>query len=364
MTSSRRAIMLRTALPVVVVLLLPSQRAVEVIYPGYTWQALGGGIYVHMWDDPLAGPIDGTSTVIVNDEDVFVVDTHINPAAARAVIAKIRAITDNPVTHVINTHWHDDHTNGNHAYRQAFPEARFIAHRATRSSLDEGWASMEDQRRRAYEAVRGRDLATAADAIEANDPDRAMTLRLFAAYRDALEPELPTLELVYPDLLFDDRMVFERGERTIVVQWMGRGNTDGDAVVWLPDDRRLIAGDLLVAPIPYAFDSPMVDWVGTLARVADLGAEIIVPGHGAVQRDMRYLAQVASLLDATIATVRDAHAAGVGYDHLAAAVDLTAQERRFTGGDAARAYAWRSFYLEPGLKSAWTSLGYPVPQTQ
>ena len=221
---------------------------------------------------------------------------------------------------------------------------------------------MEDQRRRAYESVRGRDLAAAADAAESDDPDRAMMLRLFAAYRDALEPELPTMELVYPNLLFDDRMVFERGERTIVVQWMGRGNTDGDAVVWLPDDRLLIAGDLLVAPIPYAFDSPMVDWVGTLGRVADLGAEIIVPGHGAVQRDTRYIAQVASLLEATITAVREAYAAGVGYDDLAAAVDLAAEERRFTGGDAARAYAWRSYYVDPGLKSAWTSLGYPVPE--
>ena len=55
----------------------------EELYPGYAWQVLGDDIYLHTRTDPLAGPIDGNSTVIVNDEDVFVVDTHINPAAAR-----------------------------------------------------------------------------------------------------------------------------------------------------------------------------------------------------------------------------------------------------------------------------------------
>lgn len=350
-----------TLLGVVAVLLVPSRQRVEEIYPGYTWQALGDGIYLHTRSDPLAGPIDGNSTVILNDKDVFVVDTHINPAATRAVIARIREITDNPVTHVINTHWHDDHTNGNHAYRQAFPEARIIAHRATRASLEEEWEAMEDQRRRTYESIRGRDLHRVADSIEGDDPQRAIGLRMFAGYRDALDPELATMELVYPDLVFDDRLVFDRGGRTIVVQWMGRGNTEGDAVVWLPDDKLLISGDVLVAPIPYAFDSPIVEWIGTLQRLAELGADRIVPGHGALQRDTGYLTQVASLLEATVAAVREARSAGVAYGELPDAVDLGRYEREFTGGDAVRTYAWRSFYYEPGLKSAWVSLGYPVP---
>ncbi len=351
-------------LALIMPLLLATQDLDEVIYPGYTWRPLGGDVYIHTRNDPLAGPIDGNSTVIVNENDVFIVDTHINPAVARAVIAKIQSITDNPVTHVINTHWHDDHTNGNHAYRQTFPEATIIAHRATRASLDEEWEPMEDQRRSAFESVAGRDILAAAAAVEAEDPERAIMLRTFAGYRDALEPELPTMELVYPDLMFDERLVFERGERTIVVQWLGRGNTDGDAVVWLPEEKLLITGDMLVAPIPYAFDSPMVEWVGTLRKAAELGAETIVPGHGAVQNDATYLDQVTTLLEATLAAVRDAQAAGVGYEVLAEAVDLGEYERLFTGGDVTREYAWRSYYLQPGLASAWRSLGYPVPDEQ
>lgn len=360
----RRLLVSIAALSLIASVLSASVGSDEEIYPGYTWRAVGDGLYVHSRNDPLVGPIDGNSTVIVSDEDVFVVDTHINPAVARAVIARIREITDKPVTHVINTHWHDDHINGNHAYRQAFPEAQIIAHHATLSSLEKEWGAMEEQRRKTYESVQGRDILAAADAIEAEDPERAIGLRMFAGYRDALEPELPTMELVYPDLVFDERLVYQREGRTIVVQWMGRGNTDGDVLVWLPEDKVLITGDVLVAPIPYAFDSPMVAWIETLGKVAEIEAEIIIPGHGAVQEDTRYLERVVSLLEATVLAVREANAAGVDYADLAESVDLLEYERLFTRGDPVSSYAWRSFYLDPGLESAWTSLGYPVPDEE
>lgn len=356
--------MRQSLLCIVAFLLCSVDGRCEELYPGYLWQGLDHGIYVHTRHDPLAAPIDGTSTIIINEEDVFVIDTHIDPAAARAVIAKIRELTDKPVTHVVNTHWHDDHTNGNHAFRLAFPEVRILAHRATLVALEAGWQKMEEDRRIAFDAARSHDLEAAAKAVEADDPDRAFGLRLFAGYRDALEPELATMDLVYPDTLVDERMLFERGNRTIVVQWMGPGNTDGDLIIWLPDDKVAIVGDLLVAPIPFAFDSPMVPWIETLEKVGRLGARTLIPGHGPLQHDTRYLEHVVALLRATVDAVRKARMEGTEYPRLVDEIDVSEQERLFAGGDPLRAYAWRSFFLDPGLKSAWVSLGYPVPEAK
>ncbi len=67
------------------VFFFPAPPSAESIFPGYEWRELVNGVYVHMREDPFAGPVDGNSTVIINDEDVFVIDTHINSAAARAV---------------------------------------------------------------------------------------------------------------------------------------------------------------------------------------------------------------------------------------------------------------------------------------
>jgi glyoxylase-like metal-dependent hydrolase (beta-lactamase superfamily II) len=259
------------------------------VFPGYTWNSVGSGIYVHSQNDPLAGPVDGNSVVIVSDQGVLVVDTHINPAVARAVISKIRTVTDKPVTHVVNTHWHDDHTNGNHAYREAFPDVTIVSHRATLNALKTEWQAMEDQRRDAYESVDVEELRRAADSLDESDPSTAIGYRVYAGYVEALRPELPTMKLVYPDTVFEDSLAYDFGNRSVHLEWMGRGNTDGDIVVWLPDDRLLVTGDMLVAPIPYAFNSPSragcVDdysrtWSRTARQTVSCPRAVVAPGHG------------------------------------------------------------------------------------
>lgn len=338
-----------------------ASNAQEEIYPGYLWHSLGNGIYVHSQENPFAGPVDGNSTVIVNEHGVVVVDTHINPAVARAVIEKIKSITDQAVTHVINTHWHDDHTNGNHAYRMAFPYARIIAHSATLNSLKDEWHTMEDGRRSSYASIDLAELLAYADNIAADDPGTAISYRTYAGYVAALRPELPTMELEYPDTVIDSSLSYDFGDRRVHIQWLGRGNTDGDIVVWLPDDSMLITGDLLVAPVPYAFDSPMTDWITTLDAVAQLEAEVLIPGHGAVQRDRQYLRQVRALIEFTVEAVREAGESGVAYADLANAVDFSSFEAVFNGNDLEQAQAWFNYFVSPGVASAWSSLGYPVP---
>lgn len=349
--------------PVCILLLVVTMSVgeAEEIYPGYTWQALGNGIYLHSQADPLAGPVDGNSTVVIDDDGVLVVDTHINPAVARAVIDKIRSLTDSPVTYVVNTHWHDDHVNGNHEFRKAFPDVRIVSHRATLKSLRDEWQAMEDQRRAAYAAVDVAQLRDRASAVEAEDPGSAIAYRVYAGYVEALRPELPTLVLEYPDTVFGDVMSLEFGDRPIEIRWLGRGNTDGDVVVWLPADGVLVTGDLLVAPIPFAFDAPMSDWRVTLGRLAGLDARILIPGHGPAQHDGRHLASVMELLDAFLGQVRAAHESGIDFEGLEAALDFDGLRDRFAGGDPERLWAWDAYFVRPGLNSAWTSLGYPEP---
>jgi len=332
----------------------------EEIYPGYSWQALGNGIFVHSQSDPLDGPVDGNSVVIFSDDGVLVVDTHINPAVARAVIDKIRSMTEVPVTHVINTHWHDDHTNGNYAYRKAFPDIKIVAQRDTLRFLRDNWEAMENQRRTSYAGIDVEELRRKASVPDPADPDAAITYRVYAGYVAALRPELPTLQLEYPDTVFDDALPIEFANRRVELYWLGRGNTEGDTVVWLPEDRLLVTGDLLVSPIPFAFDSPMSDWAVTLRRLAGFDAQIIVPGHGAVQFDGSYLESVRALIEATTARVKTAKENGASLSDLGRVVDLSDFREKFAGEDAERLWAWQSYFSAPGLKSAWTSLGYPL----
>ena len=106
----------------------------------------------------------------------------------------------------------------------------------------------------------------------------------------------------------------------------------------------------------------MTDWVETLDAIEALDAATIIPGHGPVQDDASYLRSVRGLLADTLAKVQEAREAGVDYAALEDAVDLADMAARFTNGNAEQEFAWQSYYLKPGLKSAWASLGYPVPE--
>ena len=230
----------------------------------YKWSEVAEGIYLSSQIDPLNGPIDGNSVVIVTDVDVVVVDTHIDPAAARQVIERIRKVTDKPVSWVLNTHWHDDHVYGNGTYRAAFPEAKIVAHPATVEAAKENWQPSVDQRIENYQAVAEVDLEAAAAGFEAEDPQKAMDYRVYGQYRDALLPELSDLKIVYPDVTVNDLLRLERGERTLEICSLGHGNTEGDLVVWLPEERILVSGDIIVSPTPFAYSVSFPEWIETL----------------------------------------------------------------------------------------------------
>jgi cyclase len=73
---------------------------------------------------------------IVNQDDVLVVDTHYRPSWAKDLIAEIRKITSKPVRYVVDTHWHNDHVQGNQAYVSVFGNGvEYIAQHTTREDM-------------------------------------------------------------------------------------------------------------------------------------------------------------------------------------------------------------------------------------
>jgi glyoxylase-like metal-dependent hydrolase (beta-lactamase superfamily II) len=122
------------------------------------------------------------------------------------------------------------------------------------------------------------------------------------------------------------------------VKFLGRGNTAGDAIVYLPKEKIVVAGDLLVAPLPYPYDGYPSEWVDTLHKMATLDAAIIVPGHGHVMHDWAYLNLVADLMQSAVDQVR-ARIRQLGFpgghtlDEVKTSVDLTPFRAKFAKGD-------------------------------
>lgn len=328
--------------------------------PQFTRTEVAPGVHAFVFDNPLgdAAGVDGTAVVIINQSDVVIVDAQWSPVTARRVIAEIRKLTPHPVRYVVNTHWHGDHWFGNQAYREAWPGVEFIAHENTLVDL-------EAKELAGFEKFRSTDLpATIADmekrlagAVRRDGrpytaSDSAMVQKQIAALRWA-GPAISEVTPVRPTLTITDSLVLTRGDRRIVVRHLGRGNTRGDLSVWLPTERVLVTGDLLVNPAPYSFGSYLGEWTTTLGALRTLPAGTIVPGHGAIQRDWSYFDLFVELLNSTLSQARDAVARGLDLEATRKAVDLSSFRERFTKGDVAIGRSFDAFFIAPAVERAW-----------
>jgi glyoxylase-like metal-dependent hydrolase (beta-lactamase superfamily II) len=337
-------------LALVAVLALPAEEARE-----FSLTRVTDGVYAVTWSDPLAAPVDGNSVVIINDEDVLVVDTHLVPSTARAVIAEIRRLTDKPVRFVVNTHWHDDHNSGNQAYLEAFPQATIIAQRHTDQDMRKMNPKFLTDRLEFYRSLMEKKDKQKEQASAADDPDgdRALSREIAYGYAHALLPDLPTLEFTPASLTFDRSLHLRRGKRTIQILHLGRGNTRGDTVVYLPEEKVLVTGDLLVHPIPFSFGSYLGEWIRVLNQLEALDVDVIIPGHGPVLRDNDYLLQVKGLLQSVLQQTKAAADRGLSLEETRKEVDLEAFRIQFGGDDRMRNYAFRSYFITPAVKRGY-----------
>ncbi len=221
--------------------------------------------------------LDGHSIAILSRDGVVVFDTNGTPAAAAAVLAEIRTITDRPVRYVVNSHWHWDHWYGTEVYRQAFPALSMVAHEKTRTMMM--GPALEFNRPGIEQLLPGY-----IESLEKRGADKT----LIEADRFFFDQK-KNVQHTFPNVTYSDRMTIDLGERHIEVLHYDRAVTPGDTFLYLPNEKMLITGDLLVNPISFALSCYPTGWLRTLERMDALDASVIVPGHGAALRDKMLL---------------------------------------------------------------------------
>jgi len=190
--------------------------------PGFLVQEVAPGVFVAVRREPPGFWFDCNSTFVVGDRDVVVVDTNVSPTSARATLAALRKVTDKPVSHVVSTHWHDDHIAGNQVYRDAFPGVRFVGHVRTRGELETTGAT---NRKSSLENGPGfarllRKLVADGKSLAGGaitDEERA-AYASDASIVERYVADASALEVVFPDVAVDGTLVLERGGRTIEIR--------------------------------------------------------------------------------------------------------------------------------------------------
>jgi glyoxylase-like metal-dependent hydrolase (beta-lactamase superfamily II) len=224
---------------------------------------------------------------VVTDEGVVVVDALASPLQGRRLVAAIRSVTERPIRWLILTHHHPDHHFGAVALRRA--GARVLAHPDRTTLVAEAGEQplIEDWTRVVGEAqMRGFEMA--------NDPDVSV----------------------------DSDTTLALGGREIVIVAPGPAHTPGDLVVWLPGERILFAGDLLIEDgVTMVVDGDSGVLLEALERMERLRPDVVVPGHGRISQDPPpLLALTRTYLEGVRETMRRAVAEGQSMNRLLASL--------------------------------------------
>ncbi|HEY4230573.1 MAG TPA: MBL fold metallo-hydrolase, partial [Thermoanaerobaculia bacterium] len=276
------------------------------------------------------------------------------PALATRMIGEIRKRTDKPVRYLVHTHWHADHIAADSAFQAAFPGMTFVSTDFTRAKMLEKQAAY-------LRDVAKNDAGYVAQLREVLEKEKALP----AENRRYLEQEVADLQLegreldgarlVPPDLTFADALTVHLGGREVRIAFLGKGNTEGDTVVSVPDARVVVTGDLLVAPVPYGYGCHPAAWIATLKRLMadDADASAIVPGHGPVMHDWEYARRVIAVLEAVRAQVAEAVRDGASLEDTRKRVRLDAFQQQFAGADFGRGKAFRDFFVASAVERSY-----------
>ena len=203
-----------------------------------TWREVADRVWIRRY-----ASLDQTIGVIGGAEGLAVIDTRATHRLADELRDDLRYLPGE-ILAVINTHGHWDH---------AFGNARFSAYPL--------WGHVRC-------------------AAMVRDQGEAMRTRLVEQYPDEAD-DFRAVELTPPTRLFDDAATLDLGDRQVEMRHLGRGHTDNDIVITVPDASVLFAGDLLEnAPAPAFGDSYPRAWAATGAALLRLIDGVVVPGHG------------------------------------------------------------------------------------
>ena len=238
-----------------------------------TSQKVAEGVYLFTTTPYGDAGLSGNSVAIVSDEGVLVFDANGTPETAATVLAEIRKLTDKPVRYLVNSHWHWDHWGGNQVYLAAFPGLQIITHEKTRElmlTVEPRW-NEKGLKEDLPQFLDGFEKQIAAAKAKNVPPERikAAEERL-AADRNFLAQK-QALRKTYPNVTFSDSLTLILGGREIQVLH-ARAITPGDTYLYLPKEKVLVTGDILLSPYPFAIGGTYpAEWLKTLGKLAALG---------------------------------------------------------------------------------------------
>ncbi|HEY2906730.1 MAG TPA: MBL fold metallo-hydrolase [Vicinamibacterales bacterium] len=224
----------------------------------------------------------GNTAVFITDTGVVLVDTKL-AGWGQVILDKVKTVTDKPITTIINTHTHGDHTGSNSFFS---PTVDIVAHENTKSNMEK------------MDAFKG---------------DNAKFL---------------------PKRTFKDKLTLGSGKNEIDLYYFGRGHTNGDSWIVFPALRVMHTGDMFAwkdAPTLDANNGGSgVEYAATIGKALSTvkNVDTLIVGHSPL-RTVPELKEYQQFMTDFVAAVRQAKAAGKSVDDAAASINLNAKYKGY-----------------------------------
>jgi glyoxylase-like metal-dependent hydrolase (beta-lactamase superfamily II) len=271
--------------------------------------------------------------VLVGEFDTLVVDSHVTPAASRALLDSIPVITDKPVRYLVNSHYHFDHAHGN----QSFPSSvEIIGHEFTRAKLNgEIGNVLEENTFKSFSDPVPMMVSNLEIQVnQESDPSRKARLQEQLRVQTDYMNAIPEVNPTPPNITLQDKMtlfqVVASGSREIQLLHFGRAHTGGDLVIFLPQERIAFTGDMMLPGLAYMGDGHVDEWPAALEGLKSLDFDAWLPGHGPVMRSKDQIGNFQEYLRDLWTKTGAMHSRGVSWEEAATEIDMTNHTASFS----------------------------------
>jgi len=255
------------------------------------------GVYAYLAPDGSWG-LSNAGLVVDNGESLLI-DTLFDVKLTQEMLTEMSAVS--PAAEVIDT-LVITHGNGDHFYgSELLEDARIIATTACAAEMEN--APPET-------------LAGFLEMAPSLGPAGDFAVKMFGRFEfSGLNPRRVTQP-------FDGRMEFKVGDKTVHFIEVGPAHTEGDAIVYIPENKTVFAGDMLfIGGTPIMWVGPVSNWIDACDLMLDMDADFFVPGHGPVT-DKKGVADVKGYLEFIHAEALKRYESGMAPQEAVADIDL------------------------------------------
>ncbi|SET11988.1 MBL fold metallo-hydrolase [Paenibacillus sp. NFR01] len=219
----------------------------------------------------------GNAAIVDLGDVTIVVDTFMVPQAAEQLRQMAIELTGRPIQFVVNTHYHGDHHYGN----QAFSDSIILSTEKVQQFLSGHAAPLAED----WQAALRQQIAGLIEAQDnETDPRVVSALRDEIADKERLHEAAPAIRRVTASITFTDKLTLHGSKRTARIITYGGGHTLSDAFIYIPEEKVLIAGDLILEKThPAMLHGDLAAWPVILERIrSDFELNAVIPGHGSI----------------------------------------------------------------------------------